>query len=86
MGVAVDQLGNSYVTGSFGGTTYPNSGTATFGPGEANQTVLTSAGRFSATSFIAKYDTNGILAWATRAGGTGTDEGYAIAVDGSGNS
>ena len=37
MGIATDSAGNSYVTGFFGGT-------ATFGAGEANETMLTSAG------------------------------------------
>ena len=53
-GIAVDGLGNSYVTGSF-------SDTATFGSGEPNQTQLTSAGVHDI--FVAKFagamDTDG---------------------------
>jgi hypothetical protein len=45
-GIAVDEAGNSYVTGGFGGM-------ATFGAGEANQTILTSAGANDV--FVAKY-------------------------------
>jgi Ca2+-binding RTX toxin-like protein len=75
-GIAVDNSGNSYVTGVF-------SGTATFGPGEANETTLTSAG---SDVFVAKYDSTGALVWAKQAGGTSEDSGQGIAVDGSGNS
>ena len=52
---------------------------ATFGPGEPNQTVLTSVGGYDI--FIARYNTDGTLAWAKRAGGTwedGYDEGNGI--------
>jgi hypothetical protein len=76
-GIAVDGSGNSYVTGSF-------QFTATFGPGEANQTQLTFVG--NSDIFIAKYNSNGTLAWAKQAGGSGIDGGFGIAVDGSGNS
>jgi Bacterial Ig domain/Beta-propeller repeat/Thrombospondin type 3 repeat len=76
-GIAVDGSGNSYVTGSF-------QFTATFGPGEANQTQLTFAG--NSDIFVAKYKSDGTLAWAKQAGGSGIDEGLGIAVDGSGNS
>ncbi len=76
-GIAVDDAGNSYVTGYFYGS-------ATFGPGEANETTLTSAG--SHDLFVAKYAPDGTLLWAKRAGGTGYDSGRGIAVDGDGNS
>ncbi len=61
--------GSSIITGQFNGT-------ATFGPGETNQTILTSSG--SDDVFIAKYNTDGTLAWARRAGGMGSDRGIAI--------
>ncbi|MCX6645371.1 MAG: hypothetical protein NTY09_03300, partial [bacterium] len=52
-------------------------GTATFGPGESNQTVLTSAG--GADIFIARYNPDNTLAWAKRAGGpSGFDGGNGI--------
>ena len=76
-GIATDSTGNSYVIGSFGGT-------ATFGPGEANETTLTAAG--GNDIFVANYDANGALLWAKRAGGTGFDRGHGIAKDGAGNS
>ncbi len=74
--IAVDGSGNSYVTGAFVFE-------ATFGPGEPNQTVLTAAG--GTDIFVAKYDFSGELQWAKQDGGSLNDDGYDIAVDGSGN-
>ena len=51
-GMAVDVAGHSYVTGIF-------EDSATFGPGETNETTLTSAGRDDI--FVAKYDASGDL-------------------------
>jgi uncharacterized delta-60 repeat protein len=51
-------------------------GTATFGQDEPNQTILTSAG--DEDIFIARYNSNGTLAWAKCAGGAGDDRGRAI--------
>ena len=75
--IAVDGSGISYVTGLFQGAT-------TFGPGEANQTTLSSVG--TDDIFVARYDSNGALLWAKRAGGTSGARGQAIAVDALGNS
>ena len=52
--------------------------TAVFGPGEPNQTYLTSAG--NADLFVARYNPDGTLVWAKRAGGTALygDHGYGI--------
>jgi len=50
--------------------------TALFGPGEPNQTILTSSGDYDI--FIARYNTDGTLAWAKRAGGIGEDSGYGV--------
>jgi hypothetical protein len=74
-GIAVDVNGNSYVTGVL-------TGTATF-----DGTNLTTTG--SSDVFVAKYGTDGTLAWAKKAGGdagaiNGSSRG--IAIDGSGNS
>ena len=52
--IAVDSLGNSYITGTFRIE-------ATFGIGEPNQTVLTGVG--AQDIFVAKYDRNGQLVW-----------------------
>ncbi len=72
--IALDRLGRCLVTGSF-------SATASFG-----DTTLTAAG--GRDIFIAKYDENGQLLWAERAGGTDVhgDVGRSIATDPSGNS
>jgi len=75
----MDTSGNSYVTGSFSG-----SSPLTFGAGEANETTLISAG--STDIFVARYDGNGELVWAKQAGGITVDVGRGIAVDTSGNS
>ena len=69
--IATDALGNCYTTGSFVGT-------VTFGT-----TSLTSSG--SNDIFIAKLDTYGNWIWVKKAGGTGADAGYGIAIDAEGN-
>ena len=66
---------STVVTGYFG---YLYGGSATFGPGETNETVLTSSGRYDI--FIARYNPDGTLAWAKRAGGTGFEESEGITV------
>lgn len=71
-GIAVDNQGNSYVTGEF-------SGTAAFG-----NLSLTSAGQRDI--FVTKLDPQGQFIWATSAGGTDYDEGNEIVVDAFGNS
>jgi hypothetical protein len=50
----------------------------TFGQGEPNQTTLNSAG--NSEIFIAKYNTDGSLAWAKRAGGNSADRTVDIVV------
>jgi hypothetical protein len=61
---------STVVTGWFGGDS------AKFGKGEPNETILNCAGYHDA--FVAKYNPNGTLAWAKRAGGIGDDSGYGI--------
>ncbi|HPI42519.1 MAG TPA: SBBP repeat-containing protein [Candidatus Cloacimonas acidaminovorans] len=70
--IAVDDNGNSYVTGVF-------EGSATFGT-----TTLTSSGQYDI--FVAKMDINGNWLWAKKAGGTSYDYGLGITVDANGNS
>jgi hypothetical protein len=53
-------------------------GSATFGPGEPNETVLVSG--VVSDIFIARYNPDGTLVWAKRAGGTDWDYGYAISA------
>jgi hypothetical protein len=69
--LALDRSGNIYITGSFRET-------AIFGA-----TTLTSAG--GEDIFIAKVSNSGSFVWAKRVGGTGSDSGYGIAIDSSGN-
>jgi len=75
-GIAVDASGNAYVTGSTSSAeaTFPETG----GPD------LTSNGGFDA--FVAKVNAAGAsLLYAGFIGGVGSDDGFGIAVDGSGN-
>jgi catechol 2,3-dioxygenase-like lactoylglutathione lyase family enzyme len=69
-GIALDGSGNAYVTGTY-------SYNATFGSHS-----LTAVG--GNDIFVAKLDPSGNWLWAASAGGTKPDEGYYIAVDGSG--
>ena len=71
-GTAVSTLndGSALVTGSFEGMT-------TLGQGEANETTLTAAGR---DAFVAKYNADGTLAWADRAGGVSFDFSHGIST------
>lgn len=73
-GIAIDNSGNSYITGRFAGS-------ATFGT-----YYLASSGSNYPDLFIAKANTNGNYLWAKKAGGSGSDSGYGISTDSSGNS
>jgi|GEM_PF-4619206 len=70
--IAVDNAGNSYITGNFSQTTI-------FDP-----YYVTSSGNYDI--FVAKVCPDGSWLWVNRAGGSSTDGGLAIKVDGSGNS
>ena len=76
MGVSVSEDGSIVSAGAFGGM-------ATFGAGEANETMLTSAG--DNDIFIASYTADGSLSWARSAGGSGSDwsAGVSVFEDGS---
>ncbi|MBF0458314.1 MAG: SBBP repeat-containing protein [Nitrospirae bacterium] len=69
-GIAVDISGNVYVTGY---------SSATWGA------PLTAYGGGAYDAFAAKLNSSGVLQWNTFLGGAGTDQGYGIAVDTSGN-
>ena len=69
--VAVDGSGNVFVTGTFQGL---------LNLGGVN---LVSAGNDDI--FLAKYSSSGVHQWSQRFGGTSSDVGNAVAVDGSGN-
>ena len=70
--IAIDDNGNSYVTGYFYGT-------AIFG----SYSLTSSESR---DIFVAKMDATGNWQWATKAGGNSHDGGYGIATDDAGNS
>ena len=85
--IAVDSSGDTYVLGTFGIQ-------ASFGAGEPNATVLTSAGAVASQDiFLAKYAPDGSLLWALGIGGinpgsggdAGTDLAGGVAVDDSGD-
>lgn len=80
--IAIDLVGNLYITGSFGGTADFNPGVGIFN--------MTSAGNFDA--FVCKLDNNGNFIWAKQFGGptpllsnTFGDKGFSIATDNTGN-
>jgi len=74
-GIAAFQDGSVAVTGFFAGS-------AAFGPGEPDETVLTASGPDARCNdaFVARYGSDGALAWARRAGGVEADQGRAVAV------
>lgn len=74
-GIAVDQQGNVYTTGYF-------SGTADFDPGAGTANLVSSGG---VDIFVSKLDANGNYVWAKGMGGSGWDQGAAIALDMAGN-
>jgi Tfp pilus assembly major pilin PilA len=70
--ISMDVSGNIYVLGNF------LSGTITFGA-----TTLSNSG--ANDIFLTKYDANGNVVWAQKAGGTSDDYSTGIATDASGN-
>lgn len=74
--IALDALGNIYITGGF-------SGTVDFDPGTGTKT-LTASGTLM-DIFVAKFDPSGSLTWAKNVGGTLIDYGSSIAVDANNN-
>ncbi len=72
-GIAVDASGDTYITG------------ITFSADFPTASPLNGNNNGSGDVFVAKLDHTGTLIYSTFLGGTGQDEGDAIAVDGSGN-
>ena len=71
--IAVLQDGSSFIAGLLYGD-------ATFGEGEANETTLTYSGSLKPDNFIARYNPDGTLAWAKKAGYTSTSSYYGLDV------
>jgi len=72
--IAVDAAGNVYTTGYFNGT-------VDFDPGAGVANLVSSGSDI----FVSKLDAAGNFIWAKKLGGTGSEYGVSIAVDGSGN-
>ena len=69
-GLTLDAVGNIYTTGGFRTTRDFDSSATNYN--------LTSAGNYD--TYVSKLDTNGNFIWATKAGGTGLEWGYSLAV------
>ncbi len=74
--IATDSSGNLYTTGFFAGT-------VDFDPGNGVFELVSS--NLSQDIFISKLNNNGDLVWVKQIGQAGTDVGYDIALDTSGN-
>jgi hypothetical protein len=88
-GISCYSDGNIYVAGLYRGTTTFNSFASA--PGGGGPIVVSAYGTMTASGlnpdiFLVKYNSSGIIQWATRIGGTGFDEVFnSLAVDPSGN-
>ncbi|MES2592269.1 MAG: SBBP repeat-containing protein [Bacteroidota bacterium] len=74
--IAIDDAGNSYITGSF---------EATLNFGSVTLTASVAGNIYASDVFIAKYNSLGALVWAQKAGSTSYDYGNGIATDAAGN-
>ena len=72
-GIAIDPAANAYATGFVTGSF----------PTTAGAYLSSSAG--GSDGFVTKFNSSGVVVYSTYLGGTGTDQAYAIAVDGAGN-
>jgi hypothetical protein len=78
-GIAVDPAGNAYVTGWTKSTDFPTAN-------PLQGTCSTTCSYDNADAFVAKLNAAGsALVYSTYLGGSGTDEGFGIAVDATGN-
>ena len=78
-GIAVDALGNAYITGTTSSSNLPTT------PG-AFQTIYAGGWGSFGDAFVSKLNATGsALVYSTYLGGSGADGGYGIALDASGN-
>jgi hypothetical protein len=78
-GVALDSLGNVFVTGGFSWSWF---GDVDFDPGTGADNR---ASEGSYDVYLSKFDSAGSYLWANTWGGNGSDQGYGVAVDVPGN-
>jgi hypothetical protein len=85
--MTTDSFGNVYIVGSFNSDSMAvnvfRDDPLTTGVYALQTKVLRTAG--ADDIFVAKYNANGALLWVQSAGGTGSDYGTGVAVDGKGN-
>ena len=74
--IALDASGNIYITGMI-------STMADMDPGTSTVNAITSSGSYDA--FVEKLSGSGAFVWAKLMGGSGSDEGFGITIDASGN-
>src|SRR5947209_6017508 len=72
-GIAADAAGATYLVGTTSSSDFPTVGASRASLGGTQD------------AFVTKLNPDGTLAWSTYLGGSGTDSGSAIAVDGNGN-
>jgi len=75
LGMAVDQMGFTYVTGEFFSTAL------NFAP---SLSITMAGGSGNCDFFLAKFDPLGNAIWGVKGGGTLTDRGYGVAIDNQG--
>ncbi len=78
--IAIDSAGDAYVTGSTGSTDFPQANPLTAPGGSCGGA---SGGSGDVNAFVTEFNPTGAaLVYSTYLGGSGTDAGYGIAVDG----
>jgi hypothetical protein len=80
-----DSNNNIYITGFYNGSLsslYLGNFVSTPQP---NLSSVSLSATSSNTAYLAKYDASGIAQWATKIDGTGTDNGFSVATDSTGN-